>query len=90
MRASILTFAIAVGGCAFPAYAAETIQYRYDALGRLIEVKVAAGKTRAYSYDAVGNRIQTAVTTSTAAVAAPTSNILAAASARAPIAGGVR
>jgi YD repeat-containing protein len=37
------------------AYAAETTQYNYDALGRLISTTDAAGVTTDYTYDKVGN-----------------------------------
>lgn len=44
------------------AYAGQTVNYTYDALGRLVQAQVqsgpGAGTTEGYSYDAAGNRKQ--------------------------------
>jgi YD repeat-containing protein len=52
----------------FPNANAGTIQYTYDALGRLVNSSQDNGQTMAYSYDAAGNRSQVNQT----AAAAPT------------------
>ncbi|WP_247717913.1 RHS repeat domain-containing protein [Qipengyuania proteolytica] len=46
---------------AAPAQAGE-ITYRYDELGRLVEVRYPNGSVMAYSYDANGNRSLVSVT----------------------------
>lgn len=37
---------------------AQSIQYTYDALGRLKTVRYADGRVTTYTYDAAGNRTQ--------------------------------
>jgi hypothetical protein len=65
----VVVFCLAVAGYAvFPvnAYAAETVTYTYDALGRLIGSQVSSGPangvTTAIQYDAADNRSNYTVT----------------------------
>ena len=52
----IILVAAALSCLSFPSYA-QTTNYTYDALGRLVEVeRVGTGKTRTYVYDDAGNR----------------------------------
>lgn len=44
------------------AWAASSVTYAYDALGRLIEVAYSNGTVITYSYDAAGNRTTYVVT----------------------------
>ena len=57
---SLLLLTALILSSALPAYAAT--HYKYDALGRLIEVTHSSGKRITYTYDAMGN--MTAVVTS--------------------------
>lgn len=45
----------------YPSYAAETVTYTYDVLGRLVKVvntgDANTGKSRSYCYDKAGNRV---------------------------------
>lgn len=45
------------GALAVPA-AADTVQYTYDALGRLVQVVYPDGTKITYSYDPAGNRTE--------------------------------
>lgn len=58
----ILSVAVVAALFAAPASQAETAQYTYDELGRLIQVVYSNGKTITYSYDAAGNRTATVTT----------------------------
>jgi len=49
---------LAVGGSAL----AETVQYKYDPQGRLIEARYSTGRVVIYKYDAAGNRTEVIVT----------------------------
>ena len=66
-------FCAALAFLAAPAYAAETITYSYDALGRVVAVahsgSVNNGLNAAYSYDPAANRNAKTVTGSLAAAA---------------------
>jgi len=58
----LLLLAAALGSCTVmmcaPAAYADTTQYTYDALGRVIKVVTPSGLTTTYTYDAAGNRTQ--------------------------------
>jgi len=56
--AVIAAVAGALGGLVSPAFAGTTT-YKYDALGRVIEVDYPDGTKVFYQYDAAGNRTQT-------------------------------
>jgi YD repeat-containing protein len=57
--ASALLFAVtlALASTAEPARA-ETVQYTYDALGRIVTVTYGSGAVITYAYDNAGNRTQ--------------------------------
>ena len=50
--------------CATPAFAAETLTYKYDARGRLIRVERGGpvNKATVYTYDRANNRLRKATT----------------------------
>jgi len=56
--ALVAAFAAALGGLVSPAFAGTTV-YKYDALGRVVEVDYPDGTKVFYAYDAAGNRTQT-------------------------------
>jgi YD repeat-containing protein len=56
--------ATGVGGFITSAFATDTTQYWYDALGRVVRVQFQNGSTVAYTYDAAGNRTVVARTSS--------------------------
>ncbi len=60
-RIAVLLAGTAVAAVPMPAPAAETIVYRYDARGRLVEVRrtdnVSTNVTTHYSYDKADNRV---------------------------------
>lgn len=65
MRRQIKGSALAIlvlAGSTAPAFAAETITYTYDALGRLVKAQnsgtVNNNQVRSFCYDKAGNRIQ--------------------------------
>ncbi|WP_443751054.1 RHS repeat domain-containing protein [Asticcacaulis solisilvae] len=60
LKKTLLVAAIAgaLGGLVSPAFATPTT-YKYDALGRVIEVDYPDGSIVYYSYDAAGNRTST-------------------------------
>ena len=47
---------------------ADTTNYKYDDLGRLVEVDYPDGSRVAYAYDAAGNRVSVTRTAATAGV----------------------
>ena len=55
-RRAMLTCALVLGLTAQAAQAAETTQYTYDALGRVVSAIDQSGKKVAYTYDSAGNR----------------------------------
>jgi len=55
---TVVVIAAALGGLVSPAFAGTTT-YKYDALGRVIEVDYPDGSIVYYSYDAAGNRTST-------------------------------
>lgn len=55
--AILLAIAMALAGGSSPAKA-DTVQYTYDALGRVVTVTYASGATISYTYDSAGNRTQ--------------------------------
>lgn len=65
-RTAQILIALAAGGVAVAAIAAETIIYSYDARGRLIKVErsgtVNNNVASSYSYDKADNRTNKAVT----------------------------
>ena len=66
MQKSVVTISLLLASVSFPALAAETIAYKYDAKGRLIEVKrtgtVNNNVTSTYQHDKANNRKNLAVT----------------------------
>lgn len=71
MRQAVTKSAIALSAAVLPLSAADagsTIEYTYDALGRLVEVKHQGGVndqvTSAYDYDRAGNRTKVNVSNS--------------------------
>ena len=66
MQKSVVTISLLLASVSFPALAAETIAYKYDAKGRLIEVKrtgtVNNNVTTAYTHDKANNRKTVVVT----------------------------
>lgn len=72
MRKAMLTglISLLLVGFACPLWAQGTVQYVYDALGRLTEVIDPTGNVASYNYDAVGNLLSiTRSTTSPSALA---------------------
>lgn len=56
-RATIMAACLGASlGFATVAAAQSTVQYTYDALGRVISADYGAGKTVSYTYDKAGNR----------------------------------
>jgi uncharacterized protein RhaS with RHS repeats len=74
VRAELLAVSLALA-MATGAQAAETTTYKYDARGRLIEVKQtggpADGATTTYSHDAADNRTNVTVTAQVRVVVVP-------------------
>lgn len=61
--------ALAIVACSAAVWAAETVTYTYDELGRLKSAQYPDGKKITYTYDATGNRTQAAITQNNAPVA---------------------
>jgi len=62
-RAAIVAACLGAGlGFATIAAAQSTVQYTYDALGRVTKADYGGGKTVSYDYDKAGNRTSTATT----------------------------
>jgi hypothetical protein len=55
--ALLFAIALALASASEPARA-ETVQYTYDALGRMVTVTYSSGAVVTYTYDDAGNRLE--------------------------------
>ncbi|PXA88992.1 hypothetical protein DMC18_18090 [Caulobacter sp. D5] len=61
MKSKVLVVAFLAGLAFAGASVAETIPYKYDVYGRLIQATYSNGRIVAYKYDAAGNRTEVVV-----------------------------